>query len=163
MEDAGQPSNGCLSQQARFEYAPDQTSNAAVEADPFQSTPAPPAVSHRPSGRHAQSALQIVTVKRDETDAYEASRPADMASQQLHEAKLDHMSRGATSEAGSEGWRQANGHSPQESSPDRSVSMDKDDATLLVDMQGFACALGCDWQVWLHAALAFATRRFEPC
>lgn len=155
VEDAGQSSNSCWFPQGPFTCAPDHTSSAATEVESLQSLPATPAGSHKPFGRHLQGATQNVSAKQDETNLCEALRLAqakDMASQELQEAKLDQMSKGDTSEAGSESWRQANGHSPQGSSPDRSVSMDKEDAALLADMQGFACALGCDWQVWLHAA-----------
>ena len=54
-------------------------------------------------------------------------------------------------------WDQANGHGaePSPSAPtqqdgvlDNETSItDEDDAALLADMQGFASALGCDWQV----------------
>ncbi|KAA6421612.1 MAG: SKP1 21-like [Trebouxia sp. A1-2] len=54
-------------------------------------------------------------------------------------------------------WGQANGHGAQPSPPapaqqdgvlDNETSItDEDDAALLADMQGFASALGCDWQV----------------
>lgn len=54
-------------------------------------------------------------------------------------------------------WGQANGHGVEPSPPaptqqdgllddDTSIT-DEDDAALLADMQGFASALGCDWQV----------------
>lgn len=51
--------------------------------------------------------------------------------------------------AAAQNSRQANGHLSPESSP-HGHSMDEDDAALLADMQGFASALGCDWQVLVH-------------
>ncbi|KAL3146684.1 hypothetical protein ABBQ32_000912 [Trebouxia sp. C0010 RCD-2024] len=158
--DASQSSNSCWSPQAHCTCASDHISNAVVEAKSLQSLPATPASSHKPSGRHPHSATQNVPAKQDETSLCEALQLAqakDMALQELQEAKLDQLSKGDTNEAGSESWRQANGHSPQGSSPDRSVSMDKEDAALLADMQGFACALGCDWQVRGHDMRSLGT------
>lgn len=162
LEDGGQSSNSCWSPQTQFMFAPDQASNAAVAAEPLLSTPASLAGNQKPTSKRSCSALQDGTAQQDKDDAYEVSQSAhakDMPSQQLQVAHLDQMSGGNTSEGGSEGWRQANGHSPQHSSPDRSASMDKDDAALLADMQGFACALGCDWQVCVQTALALLTKR----
>ena len=134
LQDDGQPSSSCWLPEAHFASIVDHTSNAAVAADLHCKHPAPaPAAIHQ----HAAS--------KDMAHMHEASQPAH--AKELQQAQVSRT----TSEGALEGLRQPNGHAPQEYSPDRSASMDKDDAALLGDMQGFASALGCDWQVQLHS------------
>ncbi|DBA85602.1 TPA: hypothetical protein ACH3X1_005183 [Trebouxia sp. C0004] len=64
-------------------------------------------------------------------------------------------------------WGQANGHGGEPSPPaltqqtgvlDLNTSItDEDDAALLADMQGFASALGCDWQVHRPGMVSLGT------
>ncbi len=73
-----------------------------------------------------------------------------------HQAQQQLEKSPARTDLGTE-WGQANGHGaePSPAAPtqhggvlgNESSITDEDDAALLADMQGFASALGCDWQV----------------
>ena len=151
QQEAGQSSNSCWSADPHLASVPGQESNPAVVADSLHAIPIPP---QKPSCRRSHNGSQAVGVSQSEANAHQASQLAqakELHPQQLQEARRDQTLSRNTSEGPSEGWQQANGHAPQESSSNGSLSVDKDDAALLDDMQGFASALGCDWQVWLQS------------
>ena len=94
-----------------------------------------------------------VDAQQDDIDPVLSPQPAQAQTQhtqlqkqhrQLQEAKLLSCNLG---QAAAQDQQQANGYVSPESTPHAHDSMDEDDAVLLADMQGFASALGCDWQV----------------
>ena len=148
LQEAGQPSNSCWPAKPRFTSTFDHTIDVFL-ADSHLKPPASLASSQQPFSNRSYSGSVSLSASQDKAHGHEASQPAQ--AQELQDAKLDPMSR-STNEGALEGWLQSNGHAPQECSSNRSASMDKDDAALLADMQGFASALGCDWQVQLQNA-----------
>lgn len=144
---AGQPSNSCWSATPRLGSTFDHTNDTCV-AESHLEQPASLRSEQQPFSKRLFDGSEGLSTSQDKAHGHEVSQPAE--AQELQAAKLDQMS--VTSEGASEGWRQPNGHAPQQCSSNRSASMDTDDVALLADMQGFASALGCDWQVQLQTA-----------
>ena len=148
LQQAGQPSNSCWSAKPSFVSSFDHQSDIFVP-DLHHEQPASPRGSQQSFSNQSHDGSDGLGAGRDKAHVQKVSQPAHP--QRLQEAKLDQTSK-HTSVRPSEGWRQPNGHASQECSSNGSASMDKDDVALLADMQGFASALGCDWQVQFQTA-----------
>lgn len=96
-------------------------------------------------------------VQSQQAQPKQVAQPMPLHHQGQHKLESLQQLEGSSADIPGTDWDQANGHGAEPLPPastqqdgvlgNETSITDEDDAALLADMQGFASALGCDWQV----------------